>query len=53
VPFLGEALAAVALLYQFFCVPERSRPVKTVPESFGHYGSGGGVVAALSLMDFP
>jgi hypothetical protein len=30
VPFLGEALAAIALLHQFFCVSERSRPA--VPE---------------------
>jgi hypothetical protein len=52
-PFLGEALTAVAFLHKLFCVFERSRPVKTVPKGFAYYGSGGGVVAALSLMDFP
>jgi hypothetical protein len=47
---LGEALAAVALLHQLFCVLLGRRPVETTAEGLGHQGSGRCVMPALPLM---
>jgi hypothetical protein len=50
---LGEALIAVALLYQLFYVLQGSRPVETMAEGLGHQGSGRCVVPTLPLMYLP
>jgi hypothetical protein len=47
---LGEALAAVALLHQLFCVLLGRRLVETMAEGLGHQGSGRCVMPALPLM---
>jgi hypothetical protein len=47
---LGEALVAVALFHQLFCILLGCRPVETMVEGFGHQGSGGCVVAVLPLL---
>jgi hypothetical protein len=50
---LGEALAAVTLFYQLFCILLGYRLVETMAESFGHQGSGRHMVPALPLVYFP
>jgi hypothetical protein len=50
---LGEALAAVALFYQLFCILLGRRPVETMAESLGHQGSRRRVVPAFPLVYFP
>jgi hypothetical protein len=47
---LGEALAAVAMLYQLFCVLQGRRPIETVAEGLSHQGSGRCVMPARPLM---
>jgi hypothetical protein len=47
---LGEALAAIALLHQLFCVLLGPRPVETMAEGLGHQGSGRCVMPSLPLM---
>jgi hypothetical protein len=47
---LGEALAAVALLHQLFCVLLGHRPIETMAEGLSHQGSGRCVMPALPLM---
>jgi hypothetical protein len=50
---LGEALAAVALFHQLFCILLGCRLVETMAEGLGHQGSGRCVVPALSLVYLP
>jgi hypothetical protein len=47
---LGEALAAVALLYQLFCILLGRRPIETMAEGLSHQGSGRCVMPTLPLM---
>jgi hypothetical protein len=39
VSMLGEALAAVALLHQLFCILLGRRPIETMMEGLSHQGS--------------
>jgi hypothetical protein len=50
---LGEALAAIALFHQLFCILLGCRPVETMAESLGHQGSRRRIVPALPLVYFP
>jgi hypothetical protein len=52
VSMLGEALAAVALFYQLFCILLGCQPVETMAESLGHQGFGRRMVPALPLVYF-
>jgi hypothetical protein len=47
---LGEALTAVALFHQLFCILLGYRPIETMEERLGHQGSGRCVVSALPLV---
>jgi hypothetical protein len=47
---LGEALAAIAMLHQLFCVLLGRWPIETMAEGFSHQGSGRCVMPALPLM---
>jgi hypothetical protein len=53
VSMLGEALAAVALFHQLFCILLGCRPIETMAEGLGHQGSGRCVVSALPLVYLP
>jgi hypothetical protein len=47
---LGEALAAVALLHQLFCVLLSRRLIETMAEGLSHQGFGRCVMPVLPLM---
>jgi hypothetical protein len=47
---LGEALAAVAVLHQLFCVLQDRRPIETMAEGLSHQSSGRCVMSALPLV---